>query len=427
MSSEDDTFIIVGGGQAGAWLARTLRAEGFQGRVVLISEERHWPYERPPLSKGFQDGTSAPDSFTLLTAQFAIAERIEFWPATQVSRIDRSKRTVTCSDERSLNYTKLFLVTGGRPKMLPGMQAECPARMHVLRTQDDALRLRAALKESRHLLVIGGGWIGLEAAATARLSGVSVTILEAGSRLCARTVPTIVSDYLLAMHQRNGVTVKTSAALSTLRVGESGVVAQLAGGETVAADHVLVGIGISPNTGIAAACGIEVRNGIVVDKQGRTSDPDIFAAGDVALHPSDFAGEEIRLESWANAQSQAICAARAALGKDDLHTEIPWFWSDQYATNLQCLGLPHRAAHAVARGDPQAGNGCWLFQTPCGRLAGATAINAPREMRMLRKAFAQGCMPDLVAWADNARPLTSLPMIPLSETPTEKDMQWAAV
>jgi 3-phenylpropionate/trans-cinnamate dioxygenase ferredoxin reductase subunit len=422
MLSEDGTFMIVGGGQAGAWIARTLRAEGFQGRIVLVCDESHWPYERPPLSKGFLNGTSAPESFTLLTAQFAMAQRIEFWSTTRVVQIDRSKRLVTCSDGRTLNYAKLFLTTGGRAKTLPGLHQECPERMHVLRTQDDALRLRTALAASRHLLVIGGGWIGLEAAATARLSGVEVTILEAGHRLCARTVPAAVSDFLLTLHEANGVTVKTSAALSALHSCKSGVTARLASGELIGADHVLVGIGIAPNAEIAAACGLEVRNGIVVDDQGRTSDPDIFSAGDVALHASGFAGEEIRLESWANAQGQAICAARAALGKDDRYADIPWFWSDQYAANVQCLGLPQRACQSVARGDPQAGNGCWLFLTSCGHLVGATAINAPREMRMLRKAFAQGRMPDPSAWADNEYPLQNLPTVSISAAATAKEM-----
>ncbi|HKS54352.1 MAG TPA: NAD(P)/FAD-dependent oxidoreductase, partial [Steroidobacteraceae bacterium] len=273
-SSLDHTFYPKSvSKKTGGAAARTLRAEGFQGRVVLVCDENHWPYERPPLSKGFLNGTSTPESFTLLTDKFAAAQRIEFWPATRVARIDRTNRLVSCSDGRTLNYAKLFLATGGRPKALPGLWEESSARVHALRTRDDALRLRAALAPSRHLLVIGGGWIGLEAAATARLSGVEVTILEAGPRLCARTVPAAVSEFLLALHEGNGVTVKTAAALSALHSGESHVTARLTSGEVIGADHVLVGIGIAPNTEIAAACGLEVRNGVVVDDQGRTSDP----------------------------------------------------------------------------------------------------------------------------------------------------------
>jgi 3-phenylpropionate/trans-cinnamate dioxygenase ferredoxin reductase subunit len=421
MPNPDDTFIIVGGGQAGAWIARTLRAEGFQGRLVLAGDESRWPYERPPLSKDFLSGAASSESFTLLTAELAAAERIEFWPATHVARIDRARRVVTCSDGRSLHYTRLFLATGGRAKSLPNLDNACPDRVHVLRTQDDALRLRGALAQSRRLLVVGGGWIGLEAAATARLAGADVTVLEAGPRLCARTVPAPVSDFLLSLHQQNGVTVKTSAALSALRSDASGVTARLAGGEILSADLVLVGIGIAPNTEIAAACGLEVRNGIVVDEQGRTSDPDIFAAGDAALHPNAFAGQEIRLESWANAQAQAICAARAALGKDARYTDIPWFWSDQYTANLQCLGLPHLGVEALARGNPHAGSGCWLFLTAAGRPAGAAAINAPREMRLLRKMLAQGRMPEPAAWADDTCPLQALPAVAISEAATVRE------
>lgn len=413
MPNKDDIFIIIGGGQAGAWIARTLRTEGFPGRLVLIGDESHWPYERPPLSKGFLSGEATSESLTLLTAEFAESERIDFWPATRVTQIDRSRHLVSCADGRELRYTKLFLTTGGRPRALPGLEDQCSERVHVLRTQDDAIRLRAALDESQHMLIIGGGWIGLEAAATARLCGAKVTILEAGTRLCKRSVPPIVSDFLLKLHKSNGVIVKTSAELLELHTHESGITAHLANGEIIVADHLLTGIGITANTQIAAACGLEIRNGIVVDDQGRTSDPDIFAAGDVASHPSKFAGEEIRLESWSNAQSQAICAARAALGKDDRYSEIPWFWSDQYTANLQCLGLPHRADYAVVRGDPDAGIGCWLFMTSDGQLAGATAINAPREIRFLRKAFSQGHMPQLTAWADNACSLQGMPTIPI--------------
>lgn len=422
MSIEDNAFVIIGAGQAGAWIARTLRSEGFDGRVVLIGDEFHWPYERPPLSKDFLSGTSAPESFALLTTELAASEGIEFWRGTRVTQIDRRKHLVVCSDGRSLRYRKLFLTTGGRPKILPGLHDENLARVHALRTQSDALRLRSALAESRSLLVIGGGWIGLEVAATARLAGVEVTVLEAGSRLCARTVPQVVSDFLLNLHRSNGVSVRTSASLSGISSGEFGVTATLADGEVLTADHMLVGIGITPNSELAASCGLPVRNGIVVDLQGRTADPDIFAAGDVAVHPSDFAGQEIRLETWANAQNQAICAAGAALGKAGRYIEIPWFWSDQYTTNLQCLGLPQQADRAIMRGNPDAGGGCWLFLKSDGRLAGATAVNAPREIRALRKTFAQGRMPEPAAWADNKCPLQSLPTIPLSTTATVEEM-----
>lgn len=410
MSDHDEIFIIVGAGQAGAWVARTLRTEGFAGRIILIGEETHWPYERPQLSKGFLTGGVTLQSITLITPEFAASEEIDFRPNTTVAKISRATRCLTLVDGSELSYTKLFLTTGGSPRVLPVLGHHSD-RVHVLRSQDDAIRLRSSLDSSQHLLIIGGGWIGLEAAATARQIGARVTILEAGTRLCKRSVPHVVSDYLLRLHQSNGVVVESSAELVELQTHESGITARLANGEVITADRLLAGIGITPNTSLADACGLLVRDGIVVDDQGRTSDTDIFAAGDVARHPNKFAGEEIRLESWANAQAQAICAAQAALGKDVHYNEAPWFWSDQYDTNLQCLGMPHQASYSVARGSPGSGAGCWLFLTSDDQLVGAVAINAPREMRLLRKAVANRSMPLLSAWTDSAWSLQNMPMI----------------
>ena len=282
------------------------------------------------------------------------------------------------------------------------------AMEHTLRTQADALRLRSALTVGSSLLVIGGGWIGLEVAATVRGMGCAVTVLEAAPRLCARTMPETVSDFLLRLHQSHGVIVRTGIGVTGLSEQESGVIATVDTGELLRADHVLIAIGIVPDTTLAVNCGLPVANGIVVDAQGRTADPDIFAAGDVACGHSDFAGAALRLESWANAQNQAIVAAKAALGRADRYDEIPWFWSDQYNINLQMLGLPDRGSKIVTRGAPEAGNGCWLMLRENGTAAGAVAVNAPRELRTLRKLFADERLPVLSAWADTAVPLQRL-------------------
>jgi 3-phenylpropionate/trans-cinnamate dioxygenase ferredoxin reductase subunit len=410
MSSE--TFVVIGAGQAGAWIARTLRTEGFDGRVVLIGEEVHWPYERPPLSKAFLQGAADAESMTLLGAAQAEAARIECWCGTRVVAIDRARRRVRCMDGREIGYDKLFLATGGRVRTLPGLQGLRSDRIHTLRTQADALRLRSVLTVGSSLLVIGGGWIGLEVAATVRGMGCAVTVLEAAPRLCARTMPETVSDFLLRLHQSHGVIVRTGIGVTGLSEQESGVIATVDTGELLRADHVLIAIGIVPDTTLAVNCGLPVANGIVVDAQGRTADPDIFAAGDVACGHSDFAGAALRLESWANAQNQAIVAAKAALGRADRYDEIPWFWSDQYNINLQMLGLPDRGSKIVTRGAPEAGNGCWLMLRENGTAAGAVAVNAPRELRTLRKLFADERLPVLSAWADTAVPLQRLPTAP---------------
>ena len=411
MTGPSDPYVIVGGGQAGAWIARTLRDDGFAGRILIIAAEAHWPYERPPLSKAFLQGTADAASLTLLDETQAATLGIECWRGCTATRIDRDRRRVVCADGRSPGYDKLFLTTGGQARTLPWLHGIASERIHMLRTQADALRLRAALDGGNSLLVVGGGWIGLEVAATARAMGKTVTLVEAASRLCARTVPPIVSDFLRNLHESQGVTIRTGHGVTGLVADGSGVTLILATGEKLRADHALIGIGIAPETTLAASCGLAIEDGILVDRQGRTSDPDIFAAGDVARHPSRFIGGMLRLESWANAQNQAIVAAKASLGGADVYDDVPWLWSDQYATNLQILGVPSDATDAVARGTPEAGSGCWLMRRADGTAAGAVAVNAPRELRALRKLLSEGRTPCPVGWADPNTKLQSLPTL----------------
>ncbi len=413
MATSLGAFVIVGGGQAGAWVARTLRKEGFAGPVVLIGDEEHWPYERPPLSKAFLQGTSDIAAMTLLGADQAAELGIECLRGRRVTAVDRLNHTVTCADGTELSYGRLFLTTGGKARTLPWLEGDASGRIHTLRTQGDAERLRTALHRSESLLVLGGGWIGLEVAATARAMGVAVTVVEAGARLCARTMPPVVSEYLHGLHAAEGVVLRMGAAVTGLRPDEAGVTATFGDGTVLRAGHAVIGIGISPDTALAAACGLEVADGIVVDAQGRTSDPAIFAAGDVARHPNDFAGLSLRLESWANAQNGAIVAAKASLGHDVRYAEVPWFWSDQYGANLQMLGLPGAGVRSVARGAPDAGAGCWLMLDANGAFAGAVAVNAPRELRTVRKMLAAASQPCPDAWADPAVPLARVGAIPL--------------
>jgi len=397
-----ETFVIIGAGQSGAWVARTLRAEGFKGRVVLIGAEPHAPYERPPLSKAVLKGDATLDSATLLSATEAQAASIECWLGVAVTGIDRAGRTIQTADGISLSYDKLFLTTGSRVRNLPGVAAS--PRIHTLRGQDDAARLRQALHG--HLLVLGGGWIGLEVAATARALGVDVTLVEAAPRLCARSLPPVASAFLAQLHTANGVSVTLGHGVTTLTLHEDGVSAALADGSLIEADNALVAIGILPNVELAQACGLAVEDGILVDQTGRTSDPDIFAAGDVTRHPNAFAGGLVRLESWANAQNQAIIAARAALGAAARYDEIPWFWSDQYDVNMQILGFPAAAARCHARGAPAGGKGSWLALHEDGRPAGAIAVNAARDLRPLRRLFESHGAPDVAAWEGGAAIVT---------------------
>ncbi|KAA0595877.1 MULTISPECIES: NAD(P)/FAD-dependent oxidoreductase [Azospirillum] len=412
MPENDATYVVVGGGQAAAWIARTLRAEGFAGRLVLIGEEPHWPYERPALSKEFLRGTGSVEAITLLNATLAEEAGIECWLGQRVTAVDREARVVTTADGRSVAYDTLFLATGGQARRLPGLDAVPAERVHTLRTLTESERLRGALAGAKHLLVLGGGWIGLEVAATARALGVAVTVVEAAPRLCARTMPPVVSDWLHTLHEANGVHVLTGTGVAGVTGTADGVAVTLADGGRLDADHLLLGIGIEPEVGLAAAMGLALDDGIVVDAQGRTSDPRIFAAGDVARHPNAFAGAALRLESWANAQNQAIAAARAALGGTGVYADIPWFWSDQYGVNVQMLGLPGLGTRAVARGTPEAGSGCWLMLDESGIAVGAVAVNAARDLRVLRKLLEDGRAPLPDAWADTATPVQRLPSRP---------------
>lgn len=386
----ENCFVIIGAGQAGAWVARTLRQEGFQGRIVLIGEENLPPYERPPLSKAFLQGTADTKAMTLLDPDLAATLCVDIWAGVRATAIDRSAKEVICTDGRHVPYDRLFLTTGARPRTWPGLEPaslvnNSSTRIHALRTQQDALHLRTALTQGQHLLIIGGGWIGLEVAATARALSCNVTILEAAPRLCQRSMPEAVGEYLEALHKSHGVSIQAGVGIKTITEADGQVHVALTSGEILRADQALICIGILPNVELAQACGLDVNNGVVVDAQGRTSDPAIFAAGDVSSHPNTFLRQHIRLESWANAQNQAIIAAKAALGSIDLYDDIPWLWSDQYEMNVQIIGFPQEGQKTETSGTPALGRGSWLFLQDDGRLAGAVCLNAPKELRLLKK------------------------------------------
>jgi 3-phenylpropionate/trans-cinnamate dioxygenase ferredoxin reductase subunit len=381
----EQTFAIVGAGQCGAWVARTLRAEGFEGRIVLIGAESHPPYERPPLSKAVLSDPAAETGTTLLDFIQAAEARIELWLGTEVTSFDRQSRLLRCSDGRKLVYDRLFLTMGSRPRWPAWLPEAGSARIHRLRTLDDAGRLRGALAASRSLLIVGGGWIGLEVAASARQRGVAVTVYEAADRVCARSLPPALSEWLANLHRDKEVVVELGASIVAVEEEGDAVTLELADGTRVTGDHLLVGVGNYPETALAEAAGLKVDNGIVVDAGGRTSDPSIYAAGDVANLPCTLSGGQTRRESWANAQNQAIVVARAALGHDVIYDEIPWLWSDQYDVNIQMIGLPERAVRLLLRPGKKPGSGCWLALDGNDIPVGAVAIDAGREIRMARK------------------------------------------
>ncbi len=364
------TIIIAGAGLCGARAAFAVRDRGYEGKVVLIGSERHAPYDRPPLSKHVDDGS--------LSIQHVADEEsyrvagIDHLGGVDVTTIDPVGHVVTLSDGRHLTYDKLLLAVGARPRLLPG--TENLTKVLTLRSFDDALKIRDGIGPGRRLAIIGGGFIGLELAAMARKLQTSVTIIESMPRLLARAVPAEIASVIEERHRQEGVEVLLQARISSIGEDADGVQIELADGRAIVADLAVVGIGAIPNIEIAGAAGLAIENGIAVDHFMRTSDADIFAAGDCCSFPlQTYDGSRVRLESWRCAQDQGIIAAANMLGIATPYEGVPWFWSDQYDLTLQIAGLPGLAVETVRR---ELSDGSFLlFHLGCdGRLVAASGI-----------------------------------------------------
>lgn len=402
----DPGIVVIGAGQAGGWAARTLRDEGFEGGIVVIGEEPYPPYERPPLSKEVLLGKEPAESSYLWPEGSFDELGIELRTGVEATAIERAGKIVALSGGGTVAYDKLLIATGGRVRKLP-IEGEELEGVHYLRGIDDSAAIGADLGEGAQLVVIGGGWIGLEVAAAARMLGADVVVVEALEQLCGRALTPDLAAYLLDVHRGRGVDIRLGTTVEAL-TGESRVSgARLSGGETVPATAAVIGIGIVPNVELAKAAGLEVDNGIKVDALCRTSDPDIFAAGDVTNHPNGLLGRNIRLESWENAQNQGIAAAKAMLGGETPYCEIPWFWSDQYDVNIQLVGLPADFEETVTRGD-RADGSFVEFYMKGGRIDGAAAINNPRDIRFAKRLMQAEKVVDPAALADPAVKLQAL-------------------
>jgi 3-phenylpropionate/trans-cinnamate dioxygenase ferredoxin reductase subunit len=403
----DRTIVIVGGGQAGGWAAQTLRSDGFEGRIVLIGDEPHRPYERPPLSKAVLAGDAHADTTSLQKPEAFDALRLDWRPDVSATRIDRTAKRVHLSCGEPIRYDSLILCTGGRARRLAIPGSDLPG-VFTLRSIGDAAALGAALVPGKRLLVVGGGWIGLEVAATARKKGLNVTVVEAMGRLCERTVPAEISDYLLRLHTAHGVQVELGVGIEQLAHGPGEeLTATLSDGRRLACDVVLFGVGLIANDELAREAGLACEGGVQVDAQCRTSDPDILAAGDVAVWHCEWAARRMRLESWQNAQAQGIAAARAALGTAVNHQPLPWFWSDQYDVNLQIFGVPAPKHQVVVRGDANA-NSFVMFFLDGDQVAAAIGPNAARDLRFARRLIERRTSVDVQQLADLQVPLSRL-------------------
>jgi len=399
------TFVIVGASHASVQAIDTLRREGHKGPILLVGDERHLPYNRPPLSKKFLSGELERERLLLRSPQFYEQHSVETRLGVRVTAIDRSARRLRLSDGGELNYDKLLLCVGSRPRMLevPGHDL---AGIHYLRTIADVEAIRADLPGARKLVVVGAGYIGLEAAASARHLGLEVTVVEMADRPMNRVVAPELSEFYTRRHAREGVPIHCNTSVTAF-LGDGRVRAVACGDREFPADLVIVGVGILPDVSLAAAAGIRCENGVWVDEQCRTSDPDVYAAGDCTNHPSVRYGRRVRLESVDNAVEQAKTAASNMCGKPARHEHVPWFWSDQYDVKLQIAGLSQGYDRAIVRGNPDAGSFA-LYYLAHGELLAVDAVNSPRDFMTGKKWIAERKHPDSAKLADTTIDLKTI-------------------
>ena len=381
--------VIVGTGQAGFQTAASLRAEGYAEPIMLIGEEPQIPYQRPPLSKSFALGQQDFESIQLRPQNFYQGHRIELLAGQRVSAIDRSSRSVRLESGRRIPFEKLVLATGSRNRKLPVTGAELDGVVY-LRSLEEAIAIRDHLKNVEDVVVIGGGFIGLELAAVARTLGKTVTVLEVLPRLMSRAVAPIISEFYRELHTAKGATVVCGATVARIQ-GRGGKAESVALGDEsqLRADLVVVGVGVVPNMELARDAGLRTGNGIVVDEYLQTEDENIFAVGDCVEFPCVFAGARIRLESVQNAADQAQCAASTIVGRRNRYTALPWFWSDQYDLKLQMAGISHGHDRIVTRGSAEAQK-LSVFYFQGGRLMAIDSINRPMDHMIGRKLMAAG-------------------------------------
>jgi 3-phenylpropionate/trans-cinnamate dioxygenase ferredoxin reductase subunit len=343
-------IVIIGGGQAAGQAVASLRQEGFEGKIDLIGEEPSLPYQRPPLSKAYLSGALEASKLLVRPEKFYQDRDVATHLGSPVKHISPQERRVTVG-ETEFSYDKLLIATGGRPRKLtlPGSDL---SGIHYLRTLQDVDNIRAHMATAKKLCIVGGGYIGLEVASVAVTLGVTVNVLEMESRILQRVTTPFMSDFYHQLHTERGVHIHTETACQGFR-GQSGKVSHvLCDNQEIEADLVIVGIGIIPNIELAETAGLACDNGILVDDHCKTSDDNIFAAGDCTNHPNALLNRRLRLESVPNAMDQARTAATNMLGGDKTYATVPWFWSDQYDLKLQMLGFSQEADAAVLRGDP---------------------------------------------------------------------------
>ena len=405
------SVVIVGAGQAGVQTAEALRSGGYTGPITLLGDEPHGPYHRPPLSKAWLAGEMDAAQLVMRAPEMLARKGIDLRTGVHVAAIDRAAHQLQLADGSTLPYGALVLATGATPRALPLPGGDAPGVL-ALRGKDDASaiaeRMAACLAAQQPVVVIGGGFIGLEVAATARKKGLAVTVLEAAPRLLGRVLAPMLSDWYAELHRSHGVQLVLDARIAAIETAASGEVAgvRLADGTLVPAGLVVVGIGVQANDGLAQAAGLACERGIVVDACGRTSDTHIFAAGDcTARRLAD--GTLLRLESVQNATEQGKSVAAAVLGQERPFTATPWFWSDQYDKKLQMAGLSGGADRWTVRGDLASGSFS-IYHYQGDKLLAVDSVNAAKDHLQARKLLDAGASPTAEQAADSAFDLGSM-------------------
>lgn len=395
-------IVIIGAGQAGSSLAIKLRALGYQGTVTLIGEEPYAPYQRPPLSKTYLLGEMALERLYLRPEEVYRDQNIELRLGTQVTAIDPVAQVISLSAE-TLSYDQLALTTGSTPRLLPEAIGGRLKNVFAVRGLADVDAMRPAFERGGHVLIIGGGYIGLEAAAVAAKRGLKVTLVEMAERILQRVACAQTSDYFRELHQSHGVTLLEGVGLSSLTGTDHVTGAILSNGATLDIDFALVGVGIQPNTQLADAAGLTLNNGIDTNALGQTSQSKIWAAGDCASFP--YQGERIRLESVPNAIDQAEVVAANMLGAQKAYHATPWFWSDQYDVKLQIAGLNQGFENVVTR-IGEAGRSHWYYKA--GQVLAVDAMNDPRAYMVAKRLIEAGKTADPTLVADPGSDLKAL-------------------
>jgi 3-phenylpropionate/trans-cinnamate dioxygenase ferredoxin reductase subunit len=404
--TDQQTFVIVGANLAGGRAAFALRTEAFAGRIVIIGEEPHPPYERPPLSKEFLRGDIPTEKLFIATPEVYGERQIDLLLGARATNIDAEEHVVELAAGARIEYDKLLLATGAYPRKLdvPGNDL---VGIYELRTIDDSERIREELEPERRLVVIGAGFIGAEIAASAQMTGLDVTVIEALPVPLSRALGEEMGGIMADIHRDHGVRLYTNEAIDRFE-GESRVERVVtSSGRVIECDFVVVGVGVAPATELAEAAGLEVDNGIVVNEYCETSAPDVYACGDVANFYHPLLGHRLRVEHWSNAQNQAIAAAKSMLGKREPYVDVPWFWSDQYDLNLQYVGHAQRWDEVVLRGDV-IGRKFTAFYVEGGKLRAALTVNRHRDIRPARELIKLGAAVESAKLKDEEIELKSL-------------------